>query len=237
MKTSNHAPDKRNGEKKRFSEIFDDFLRKNRKLLLVICIVLLSAVATIAIVTAVNNSQASASTIRVEKLSADFATWSSEQDATKKAELEKKLVADITTVTQKWPRQFASARAYSMLAKIAENSKDWTTAEKDWMIIADKFSKSYLAPIALQNAALTAEERGANDAAIAHYKTVVEKYTGKTVGIAHALFSIGRLSEDSKDYASAISSYEKLLSTYQDDNWTKLAKDRIIFLKAHGLAK
>ena len=99
------------------------------------------------------------------------------------------------------------------------------------MAIYEHFPKTYLAPIALQNAAVAAEERGAPDAAIAHYQAVVEKYTGKTVGIPHALFSIGRLSEASKDYAAAIASYEKLLSLYADDDWTKLAKDRIIILK------
>jgi TolA-binding protein len=123
------------------------------------------------------------------------------------------------------------------LARIAETDKDWAAAEKNWLSIYDHFPKTYLAPIALQNAAVAAEERGANDAAIAHYKLVIDKYSGKTVGIPHALFAVGRLSEESKDYPAAATSYAKLLSTYPDDDWTKLAKDRIIFLKTRGLSK
>jgi tetratricopeptide (TPR) repeat protein len=236
MKTEK-KPAKRDGEKKSFSEKLSDFLRANRVTLFVILGAVLVAVASVAIVSGVKSSQANASSSRIDALSADLSTWSSEQDAAKKAELEKLLVSNLTEVTTKWPRQFAAARAYSLLARIAEQNKDWTSAEKDWMAVADKFSSTYLAPIALQNAAVAAEERGANDIAIAHYKAFTEKYKGKSVGLPHAYFSMGRLAEDSKDYASALTSYEKLVSTYPDDDWTKLAKDRIIFLKASGFGK
>lgn len=237
MATTTRTPADQKGEKKRFSQKLDEFLRSNRTLLIVVLAVLVAAVAFLAIFSSVRNAQINASTLRIEQLSNDFSSWAYNEDATGKAEAGKTLAADLEAVTKKWPGKFASARAYELLARIAEDGKDWATAEKDWMAIYENFPKTYLAPLALQNAAVAAEERGAPDAAIAHYQAVVDNYTGKTVGIPHALFSIGRLSESSKDYAAAVASYEKLLSLYADDDWTKLAKDRIIFLKAQGLSK
>lgn len=227
----------RAGEKKGFNEKLEDFLRANRTALIVTGAVIVVAIAGLAIGSAVNSSAANASTQAIEKLSNDLSAWSSEQDPNKKAAAEKTLVANLDGVVSKWPRQFAAARALSMKARIAEQNKDWAAAEQDWNKIYTGFSKSYMAPLALQNAAVAAEERGAQDKAIGYYKALLKGYAGKTVGIAHAYFSLGRLAESSKDYAGAAENYGKLVSSYPDDDWTKLAKDRIIFLKSQGLAK
>ena len=56
-------------------------------------------------------------------------------------------------------------------------------------------------------------------------------------GVAHGYFSLGRLAEESKDYANALVYYEKVVSLFPDDDWTKLSKDRIISLKSRGLVK
>jgi tetratricopeptide (TPR) repeat protein len=227
----------RTNEKKSFNESLEDFLRGNRTLLIVVGVAILVGIAGLAIGSAVSSAAAISSTQRIEKLSEDFSSWASEQDATKKAAAEKTLVANLDTVVAKWPRQYAAARALSMKARIAEQNKDWVSAEKDWLLISSRFGKSYMAPLALQNAAVAAEERGSTDQAIAHYKAVLKGYSGKTVGIPHVYFALGRLAEGSKDYAGAAENYGKLVSTYPDDDWTKLAKDRIIFLKSQGLTK
>jgi tetratricopeptide (TPR) repeat protein len=237
MNTATRAPKDQKGEKKRFSEKLDEFIRAKRVVILAAFAVIIVAVLALAVYSAVSTSQANASTLQVEKLSGDFTAWASIEDAAKKAEAEKTLTSELNAMTRKWPGQFASARAYSILARMAEMNKDWNQSEKDWLAVYEHFPKTYLAPIALQNAAVAAEERGANDVAVKYYQTLVDKYSGKAVGIPHALFAIGRLSEDSKDFAAAITSYEKLVASYPDDDWTKLAKDRIIALKAHGNAK
>jgi hypothetical protein len=236
MKTPTKAPADKTGPKK-FSEKLDAFIRANRVVLLVVLAVLVAGVAFIAVYSAVGTATMNASTARIEKLTGDFDAWSSDTDAAKKADAEKALVADLNGVIRKWPRQFASARAYAMLARISQANKDWDGAEKNWVAIADRFPKTFIAPLALINAAAAAEERGANDAASAYYKKVVDKYTGKSVGLPHALFAIGRLAEGSNDYPAALSSYEKLVAQYPGDDWTKLAEDRIISIKAKGLAK
>jgi len=237
MKTPSTPTTGRNAEKKRFSEKLDIFLRKNRLTLFVILGIVAAVILAVVAYSVIDNNRANASAIKVEQLAETLSTWSTTEDKAKKAELGSTLSASLEAVAKGYPRQFAGARALTMLARMAEADKDYATAEKRWMAVYEGYPKIYLAPIALQNAAVAAEERGALDQAVAHYKLVVDKYSGKTVGIAHALFSLGRLAEESKDYVQALSYYEKVLADWPDDDWTKLAKDRIIFLKAQGSAK
>ncbi|MDP3129896.1 MAG: tetratricopeptide repeat protein, partial [Bacillota bacterium] len=92
-------------------------------------------------------------------------------------------------------------------------------------------------PIALQEAAVAAEERGSPETAKSLYERFLKEYPNAVAGIPHAHFALGRLAEDTKEYVAAISSYEKIVATYPDSDWTKIAKDRILFINSRGLAK
>jgi tetratricopeptide (TPR) repeat protein len=224
-------------EKKTIYVKFSDFLRKYRILVLALFGAALLALIGIAVGTALSDASLKASTSSMEKLDADYAAYSTEQDQTKKTDLEKAFLVSADNVIKQWPRRFASQRAMVYKAKIEESKKDWVSAEKDWLALASASPNSYLAPVALQGAALAAEEQGAADRAMADYRKLVDKYSDKTIGIPHAYFSIGRLAEQSKDYAAAMTAYQKIVSAWPDGDWTKLATDRILFLKSHGLSK
>lgn len=227
----------RNTEKKTFGEKFGDFLRKYRTVIIVVLAVIAAAVIAIAVISQVRISQAAASAKELEKANGDYSTWYSETDVTKKAAEEKTLSASLDQIIKKWPTQYAAARALAMKATIAQQNKDWKSAEADWELISTRFSKTYLAPIAIQNAAAAAEEAGNADKSIELYNKLIKNFEGKTVGIPHAYFSLGRLSEGKKDYKAAMDNYTKVVTAYPQDDWTKLAQDRIIYLKAQGLAK
>jgi tetratricopeptide (TPR) repeat protein len=216
---------------------FADFLRKYRVPVLAAFGLAALVVLGVAVGTAIKDSAVKASTTRLEKLDADFAAYSGEQDAAKKATLENALLDSIDSIVKKGPRQYSAQKALAYRARIRENSKDWVSAEKDWLAIAEAVPESYLAPIALQGAAVAAEEQGAIDRASADFKKLIDKYGKVSVGIPHAHFALGRMAEQSKDYASALVSYQKIVSTWPDSDWTKLATDRIIFMKSRGLAK
>jgi tetratricopeptide (TPR) repeat protein len=198
---------------------------------------ILVAIAAVAVLSAVKESSATASVARAETLIEDYAVYRSEPDAAKKAEAEKALLASADEIAAKWPRLFAAQRALSIKADLYETKQDWASAEKAWLAAVDAVPDSYLAPIALQQAATAAEELGANDRAIECYKRLIAKYEDRTVGLPHAYFALGRLSEGAKDYAAAMENYRKIVTTWPDDDWTKLATDRIIALKSRGLAK
>jgi tetratricopeptide (TPR) repeat protein len=216
---------------------FADFLRKYRLPVLIVFGLAVLAVLGVGIGTAIIDSAVTASTTRLEKLETDYQLYSNEQDTVKKADLEKALLVSVDAIVKKGPHLFAAQKALIYKAKIEETKNDWSSAEKDWLAIAAAVPNSYLAPIALQGAAVDAEELDANDRAIADYQKLIDKYGSKAIGIPHAYFALGRIAEQSKDYASALVSYQKIVSTWPDDDWTKLATDRIIFIKSHGLSK
>jgi tetratricopeptide (TPR) repeat protein len=224
-------------EKKTLYVKFADFLRKHRVVVLSVFGVAVLAVVGVAAATMIKDSRLNASTASLEKLDADYSTYASEQDQAKKAELEKAFLASADEVAKKWKGAFAGQKALVYKAKVAESKKDWAEAEKEYLAVAAGSPDSYLAPVALQGAATAAEEQGAADRAIADYRKLVDKYGDKAIGVPHAYFALGRLSEQTKDYAAALVSYQKIVSTWPESDWTKLATDRILFLKSSGLTK
>jgi len=216
---------------------FSDFLRKYRVFVLAVFGVVILSLLAVFVVTAMRDSAVKASTARLEKLDADFAAYSSEQDASKKADLEKTLMASADDIVKRGPRLYAAQKALMYKARIEASDKNWAASEKDWLAIVDAVPESYLAPIALQGAATAAEEGGGPDRAAADYRKLVDKYASAAIGIPHAYFALGRLAEQKKDYAGALVSYQKIAAAWPDDDWTKLATDRIIFLKSRGLTK
>jgi tetratricopeptide (TPR) repeat protein len=237
MDNAARSPKAQAEEKKRLAHHVSDFLRKYRVVLLGVLAAVVLAIIAIAVWTAVNSAGLKASTAAIEKVEDELQAWQAEQDTAKKAELEKGLTASLDSVIAKWPRRLAGQRALAFKAKIAEERKDWAAAEKEWLAAVDALPDSYLAAVALQGAAAAADERGAPEKAAEHYKRLLAKYAKSAVGIPHAHFALGRLAEESKDYAAALTSYEKVVTAYPDDDWTKLAKDRIISLKSRGLVK
>ncbi len=105
------------------------------------------ALIGVAVGTAIKDSVVKASTARLEKLDADFAAYSSEQDAAKKADLEKAFLASADDVAKKDSRLYAGQKALFYEAKIEESKKDWAAAEKSWLAVGTAAPESYLAPV------------------------------------------------------------------------------------------
>ena len=214
-----------------------DFIQRSRFLFIGLGVTILVALLAIAVVTQVRASGDRSAALAMDALVRDGNSWGAESDATKKADLEKKLIAGLDNMIAKHRGSVWAQQAWDMKATMAESRKDWAEAEKDWMEASKILPGSFIAPVSLQNAAAAAEELGANDRAAAHWKAFVDGYAGKAAGIPHAWFALGRLAEESKDYTSAIVDYEKIAANWPDSDWTKLAKDRILTLKSRGLAK
>lgn len=224
-------------EKKSLYTSFSDFLRKYRVAIIGIFSAIVLAFVALVVIDAVQEGAATASTARVEKLLDVYSSYKGETDSAKKAELEKSIFSSVEEIAKKWPRLFASQRARSISARVYESKEDWASAEREWIAAADALPSSYMAPLALQNAAAAAEEQGADSRAIEYYKRLIARYDSATIGLVHAYFALGRLYENSRDYASAVENYKKIVSTWPDSDWTKLATDRILALKAKGLAQ
>ena len=228
-------PDKE--EEKTFTQKLSDFIGKHRVVFISIGAAIVAVLLTAGIYTWVSSSRAMNSARAVELARDQIAAWSEETDEAKKTELETKLLADLDAVAKKYSRTFAAQQALFTKASLYAFKKDWANAETASLAAADRMPKTYLAPVALQAAAVAAEEQGKPDEAIAYYGRIVKDHAVDTPNLAHAYFSLGRLAEGKSDWQGALGHYNKLLTDFSGSDWASLAKNRVVFLKAQGYDK
>ena len=124
------------------------------------------------------------------------------------------------------------ARANLLCAELVYQQTKYEEAVTYWKAAASKAPKSYLAPLALYNAATCYEELNNLEEAAANYKASADN---KDFAMkAHAAFSYGRVLEAQGLYNDAAAAYTKLNDELPDDTWAKLAKTRILTLKSEG---
>jgi tetratricopeptide (TPR) repeat protein len=126
---------------------------------------------------------------------------------------------------------YSGSRAYTLIAGIRGDKKEWAEAEEAWRQAAKKAGKSYLAPLALFNAAAAAEEQGKIPEAIALYAeclTMADSFPSAP----RAQFAIGRLEEKRGDREAALEAYRTLRAGWPNETtWRNLAQSRIIDLE------
>lgn len=212
------------------------FLAKNAKLVVGILVAGLAVAVVIGIVTVVSSSGKRALPELGEKVESDYQSWIAEQDSVKKADTEKAIHDAFSRLEREAGSSFSYQRALMVEAALAFEKKEYAIAMERWNAVATKFPSSYLAPIALRNYAVAAEEAGESQKAIDAYTGLTTKFKEKVPGIAHAYWALGRLHEASGKKAEALAFYKTLLEKHADDgNWTKLAESRIIYLESQGL--
>ena len=126
---------------------------------------------------------------------------------------------------------YAGGKAWSLIAGIHADKKEWAQAETAWVEAAGKSAKNYLAPVAWFNAGIAAEEQGKAEEAIEYLSKSISAPAGFS-SAPRAQFSIGRLRETLDDRDAAIAAYRAVISGWPYDNvWTSLAHSRIITLE------
>jgi len=140
------------------------------------------------------------------------------------------LLAEIKTFAEK-TSGFAGSKAWAIVGQIYSGRKDWANAQEAWLFSAKKGKKTYLAPIALFNAAAAAEEQGNLEQAIELLEQCVAcKF--EFPAAARAQFSIGRLHETLGNNTAAADAYRAVLSKWsQMPVWQNLAKSRIAVIE------
>ena len=125
-------------------------------------------------------------------------------------------------------RTYAGFRAYTTLGEIYVLRKDWEKAIAFYQKAGEAQQKSYTAGIAYFNAASCADELQQHDKALEFYtlSAASDDFSLKP----RALFNIGRLEESLSHSDKAVEAYTELTEAYPDNDWTLLAKSRIIAL-------
>ena len=222
-------------DKPTFSTALNNFLRKNRVVFITLLVVVLVAILVAAIWTLVDSRISSSSAKGLEKVEESMQAWGAMAEGPESQSKADEILAELDALALKYGKRYVSQKALFLSGQIYAERSDWANAEKKYTQAADLNTDSSVAFFALQEAAVAAEEQQHNEAAIALWKRVVESKSGSTIGMPHAYFALGTLYEESKQYSEASASYDKLVSDYPDNDWTKLARDRIILLKARGL--
>jgi tetratricopeptide (TPR) repeat protein len=217
-----------------FSEKIGDLIQKNRTRLLAGLGAVVLIIAGFIIVSVVREKSLSNALSKIDSLNRKYeslrASISGEEEmsVSQLSELAGLMVQ--ITEFENHNSGFAAARAYSINANINMDQKNWIVAEEKWVKAADAAPKSYLAPIAIYNAAVAAEEQENIEKAIAHY-TRAAGYGDSFPASARAQFSVGRLEESRGNRDSAIAAYRNLLAKWPDDAvWPNLAQNRLLIL-------
>jgi tetratricopeptide (TPR) repeat protein len=216
-------------EKISAGEQINDFLQKNRRalafILAAVVVLVIAFVAVLSVRDALNAKALAAVAEfnrRYEALRLDI------NEESKAGEVEA-LLEELAAFEAK-TGGFAAARAYAISAGIYGDKKDWAEAGKAWTAAARAAPKSYLAPAALYNAAVAAEEQENIDGAIALYNESLAYGVDFSAG-PRAQFSIGRLEEGRNNKEAALEAYRALVSKWPNEAiWPSLAQSRIIIL-------
>jgi tetratricopeptide (TPR) repeat protein len=224
-----------NSESEKTGDKINAFIQRNRKSIFLsmgIIVFLLAGSVAVLSISDVLRKKAIADigelTKRYEKLRLEI-TDDSRVDESKAPDAEA-LLEDLNNFT-KGKSGFAGGKAWSIIAQIHRDRKEWPQAEDAWLNAAKSSLNTYLGPVSLFNAAVAAEEQGKRKQAVEHY----EKSLSVPVefpAAPHAQFAIGRLYEEMDDFPAAIEAYRLVLNKWPNITiWVNLANSRIIALE------
>ena len=217
-----------------FDEKIGELIQKNRMRLLVGFGAIVLIIAGFIIVSVVREKNLSNALTKLDALNRRYGSLKASISGEEEMSLSQSselavLLADINEFEHK-NSGFAAARAYTLSANIYMDQKNWGLAEEKWVKASEAAHKTYLAPIAVYNAAVSAEENGKIEAAIAYYSKAAG-YEESFPEAARAQFSVGRLEESRNNKNSAIAAYRNLLAKWPNDPvWPNLAQDRLLIL-------
>ena len=220
----------KNVEKKSLSENLGDFILRNLRVIFVFCGVLLLGAVCAVVVISVNEKTIEKGLGKIDLISYELTNKSYDLSETEIAARQDKALSSLSELVGK--SGIVGVRANMLSAEIYYQKKDFENARSAWLAAAQKGKNTYIAPIALFNAASCSEELGNLDDAAAGYKSASE--VKDFYEAAHALFSLGRVQEAKEDFVAAAASYQALVDKSPEDSWAKLAKNRLVSLKISG---
>ncbi len=133
------------------------------------------------------------------------------------------------------PGHFAAQKALFVRGKMAYEEENWAEAAENFDELANRWPRSYLAPVSLFNSASAKEQAGnAEDAEQTFYR-IIELYAETSPLIPEVYFNLGRIAESVNDVDTALEKYNEIIAGYPGSRWTDLSRNRIIFLENQSL--
>ena len=211
------------------------FIQKFRVFLIAFLALIAAGIIAAAVYQEISKVNSAAMTKVIEELDAAYESTKTAKTDQEKLDSQKIFEENFAKIEKSFPGSYAAQRGNFYQGNLKYESKDFGSAEAAFSKAALEMETSYLAPIALMNAAIAAEENANLAKAVEYLTTLSKKYSKNSPLAIRALFNLGRIAEIQKNWTSAKEAYQKLLDSYGSSSWTKLARDRIIYLKAQGL--
>jgi tetratricopeptide (TPR) repeat protein len=218
----------------KIKERIGDLIQKNRVQFLTALAAIVLVIIAFVVISVVREKTQSNALSKVDAFNRRYESikesLSGEEDLDSSRQMELGILSLELTEFENKNSGLAAARAYIINANISMDQKNWETAEEKWLKAAEAAPKSYLAPIAVYNAAVAAEEQGRIEQAIAYYSRAAG-YGDSFPSAARAQFSVGRLEESRNNRDSAIEAYRNLLAKWPNEPvWPNLAQNRLLVL-------
>ena len=210
-----------------------DALSRHRRIIAITLIVAAGLLVVLFVALQIRTSRINSSLTAIETLESDYDAWTALSDDDKSAGFDK-LIKEADSVAQKYPKLYAAQRALFLKGQLYVAQGSWADAGQAFIEIADRFPQSYLAPVALMQAAIAYENDSDIDSARQVLGSIVADYGNSSAEVPRALFSLGRISEAQDEIADASDYYNQLVDDYPTSSWTNLARDRIITLTVQG---
>jgi tetratricopeptide (TPR) repeat protein len=219
-----------NNENENITEKINDFIKNNRKAIFTIVGILLFLFAALIAFLTISDSLNKKATAAVDELISRFDDLNLINDEDYHTQDVENLLADLKTFAGK-NNGFPGSKALAMTGQIYSGRKDWAQAQEAWLLTAKTGNKTYLAPIALFNAAAAAEEQGNLEQAIELLEQCIA-HKFEFPAAPRAQFSIGRLHETLGDLTAAVDAYRAVLINWPEmPVWHNLARSRLAIIE------
>lgn len=204
------------------------FLNKNKILFVILLACLCVALIAFIIISKISASSKEKSLSRIDEISFALTDGSASLSDGELEERQLDALDSLSDLTGKGG--IVGARANMLCAELSYQLQKYEDSVNYWKAVADKSKKNYLHSIAMYNLGAMYEQLSQKENAAESYKAAYEDKN--CLFAAHAGFSYARVLESLGKYGDAAEVYQKLNDDSPSDSWAKLAKTRIIALRA-----
>ena len=211
-------------EKKTASSKVTVFLDTNKKVIIIFSVVVLVALAAFICCEVALSSSHKKNLIKIDEISYTLTNNSSELNEEDLTARRTAALDSLAAYTKK--SGITGIRANMLAADLYYQVNDYENAVLCYEAAAKKNKGSYTNPVNAYNAAVCYEQLGNVEEASKAYKTAA--YSKNQVIANHAKFSYGRTLEALGNTDEAVKVYTELADLEKADDWSRLAKTRLI---------
>jgi tetratricopeptide (TPR) repeat protein len=215
------------------AEKMADIIKANGKRILFFSVAVIVIIIFIGIFDAMLSRRNEKALVLAEEIEEVYNQWTTSAEADRDT-VSEKLIPLLSSAFEDYSGTYAAMRAYYTKGLISAEEEKWSESIEAFEEVSNKFPETYLAPVALFNAASIADQSGDTEKALSLYEAVIDDFNETSADIPEILFNIGRLNEELGNADKALESYKEIVDNYNSSNWTNIAKSRIISINTNS---